>query len=140
MTQPRIPSPIDCHHANEMPQACPCQPGCYCQTNACRPRAAAPNPPQAALGLACIECGHVGSLQLSAALWVCDDTVACQERRVSVCKRDADVLRACEVGRGREADLQPLLGLIEIGLVTSTFTLTLRGLAALRRFRLRGTS
>jgi len=133
MTQPHPPSPIDCHHANEMPQVCPC----YCRANACRPPT---SPPRAAPGLSCTECGHVGSLQLLATLWVCDDVVACQERRVSVSHQDAEVLRACEIGRGREAELQPLLGLIECGLVSSTCTLTLRGLAALRRYRLRGAS
>jgi hypothetical protein len=35
----RHPSPLLCEHANEVPAACPCPPGCYCRTRSCKRRA-----------------------------------------------------------------------------------------------------
>jgi hypothetical protein len=31
-------SPVLCEHANECPQTCPCEPGCYCKTHTCKPQ------------------------------------------------------------------------------------------------------
>jgi len=33
-------NPIFCEHANEVPQACPCAPDCYCKDHTCRYREA----------------------------------------------------------------------------------------------------
>lgn len=34
-------NPLFCEHANEVPQACPCEPDCYCRNHTCRDREAA---------------------------------------------------------------------------------------------------